>query len=86
MVGDSDTSNKNLRYASKLARYILFHKKRYVSLRSTRYDINPFSRAEGTYRAEGISHREIYRKSVRIYIAVAKPHHSAFRIPNSEFK
>ena len=33
---------KSRRYTSKLVRYILFDKTRYVSLCSTRYDINPY--------------------------------------------
>ena len=35
----------------------------------------------GTYRTEGISHRQIYRKSVRIYITVAKPHNQLNCVP-----
>ena len=48
-----------------LVRYILLYKMRYISLRSMRYDINPYySRAEGTYRTIGIS-RTRYISQIR---------------------
>ena len=68
------------RYTSELVRYILLHKMRYISLRSMRYDINPFySRAEGTYRTEGISHttyisqirQDLYRGAFAPYLPLA---------------
>ena len=65
------SGDKMKRYTSKLVRYILRIKCDTFRLR---YDINPYYLVPiGTYRTEGISHRQIYRKSVRIYIAVASP-------------
>ena len=75
------------RYTSKLVRYILSHKMRYISLCSMRYDINPYKSCAERH----ISHRryiassdisQIRQDLYRCGFAT----HSALRIPNSELK
>ena len=70
--------NYNLAIYKQACAIYFKNKMRYISLCSMRYDINPLTRVpSGTYRTEGISHHKIYRKSNRIYIAVALPHYSS---------
>ena len=73
------------RYTSELVRYILLHKMRYISLRSMRYDINPYcSRAAGTYRTVGIS-RTKYISQIRQDLYRGACHYNS-SIPNPSSK
>ena len=82
-IGRSAPIIKNWRYTSKLVRYILLHKMRYISLRSMRYDINPsFSRAIGTYRTAGIS-RTRYISQIRQDLYRGASHPYSIHAPRS---
>jgi hypothetical protein len=64
-IGNGKWQIYNRDIQAGLVRYILLYKMRYISLRSMRYDINPYySRAEGTYRTIGIS-RTRYISQIR---------------------